>query len=149
MMHTSEDLLSIVYASSAAQPYSDEDLALLLTQCRANNARYGLTGMLLYRNGLFLQVLEGPADVLRERMSIIDADLRHTEVRILLRETIDQRQFPEWTMGYEPLSDDQADDVPGFRTTFADLERVQEPSPSLEALRELIQWFRDRATPTR
>jgi hypothetical protein len=143
--NASHDLLSIVYSSSAAHPYDAEDLGALLALSRDNNARHQLTGMLLYRNGRFLQVLEGPEDVLRQRMSIIAADPQHTDVRILLQGTIDERQFPDWTMGYEPVSEAMADDVPGYRTTFADLDRDEEPSHSLQALRELIRWFQDRA----
>ncbi|WDF32572.1 BLUF domain-containing protein [Arthrobacter agilis] len=145
MTHTSRNLLSIVYSSSAAHPYDDADLGALLALSRDNNARHDLTGMLLYRNGRFLQVLEGPEDALRRRMSIIAADPEHTDVRVLLQETIDERQFPDWTMGYEPMSESLADDVPGYRSTFSDLEGEQDPTRSLEALKELIRWFQDRA----
>ncbi|MHA7281485.1 BLUF domain-containing protein [Arthrobacter sp. TMS2-4] len=149
MSTASHDLLSIVYSSSAAHPYDDADLGALLALSRDNNARNGLTGMLLYRNGRFLQVLEGPEDVLRRRMSIIAADPEHTDVRILLQATIDERQFPDWTMGYESVSDSMADEVPGYRTTFSDLDREQDPTQSLQALRELIRWFQDRAVQLR
>lgn len=145
MTNPSRDLLSIVYSSSAAHPYDDEDLGALLALCRDNNARHELTGMLLYRNGRFLQVLEGPEDQLRRRMSIIAADPEHTDVRVLLQETIDERQFPDWTMGYEPASESLDEDVPGYRSTFSDLEREQDPTHSLQALKELIGWFQDRA----
>ncbi|WP_338403136.1 BLUF domain-containing protein [Arthrobacter bussei] len=149
MTNASRDLLSIVYSSSAAHPYDDEGLGALLALCRANNARNELTGMLLYRNGRFLQVLEGPEDQLRRRMSIIAADPEHTDVRVLLQETIDERQFPDWTMGYEPVSETLEEDVPGYRSTFSDLEREQEPTHSLQALKELIRWFQDRAVQLR
>jgi hypothetical protein len=100
--------------------------------------------VLLYRSGRFLQVIEGPADILRERMSIIAADPRHLDVHILLQETIDERQFPDWTMAYEPASDVAAEDIPGYRSTFSDIEAGDDPQESLAALRELIRWFQDR-----
>ena len=154
MSNLPNDLLSIVYSSSAAHPFPDEELAALLATSRANNARTRLTGMLLHRSGRFLQVLEGPADVLRERMSVIAADPRHLDVRILLQETIDARQFPAWTMAFEPAPGTRTEDIPGYRTTFADIEsghdghegrRDGDPQRSLAALRELIGWFQDRA----
>ena len=43
------------------------------------------------------------------------------------------------------LMRDFADEVPGYRTTFSDLDREQDPTQSLQALRELIRWFQDRA----
>lgn len=138
------DILSIVYSSSAAQPFDDEGLGALLTLCRENNARTRLTGMLLYRNGRFLQVLEGPEQILRQRMSIIAADPRHLDLQILLQETIDQRHFPDWTMGYEPVSETMEDEIPGYRTAFSDI-REDDPQRSIQALRELIHWFQDRA----
>jgi hypothetical protein len=146
---SAQDLLSIVYSSTAAHPYDDEDLGALLALSRDNNAKYGLTGMLLYRRGRFLQVLEGPEDMVRRRMSIIAADPEHTDVRILLQETTDERQFPDWTMGYEPVTESMADDVPGFRTTFSDLERDEDPTRALQALRELVRWFQDQAVQLR
>ncbi|MFJ6001361.1 BLUF domain-containing protein [Arthrobacter sp. NPDC092385] len=149
MSRNPHDLLSIVYASTAAQLFDDVELSALLASSRENNARAHLTGMLLYRSGRFLQVIEGPADVLRERMSIIAADPRHLDVRVLLRETIDERQFPDWTMAYEPASDVAAEDIPGFRTTFADIGGEDDPQGSVAALRELILWFQDRAVQLR
>lgn len=138
------NLLSIVYSSSAAQRFTDEDLGALLVLCRENNARSQLTGMLLYREGRFLQVLEGPEAALRHRMSVIAADPRHLDVRILLQETIDRRYFPDWTMGYEPVSDKMADEIPGYRTSLSDVEDDDDPQRSVRALRELIRWFQDR-----
>jgi hypothetical protein len=147
--HPENDLLSIVYSSSAAQLFGDEELGSLLALSRQNNLRTGLTGMLLYRGGYFLQVIEGPADVLRERMSIIAADSRHLDVRVLLQETIGERQFPDWTMAYEPVPDASAEDIPGYRTTFSDLEGRGDSQHSVAALRELVAWFRDRAVQLR
>lgn len=142
-------MLSIVYSSSASHPFDDGELSALLALSRENNARNGLTGMLLYRSGRFLQVIEGPGDVLRERMSIIAADPRHLDVHILLQETIDERQFPDWTMAYEPAPDADPDDIPGYRTTFSDIEGDDDPQQSIAALRELISWFQDRAVQLR
>lgn len=143
--------MSIVYASTATQPFSGEDLGELLTISRNNNDRLGLTGMLLYRSGRFLQVLEGPESAVKERMDVIGDDPRHTAVRVLLHENLDSRQFPDWTMGYEPITDSMAEAMPGYRTTFSDSDRDtgedEDPNASLRGLRELIRWFQERAIP--
>jgi hypothetical protein len=55
-------MLSLVYASSAKQLFSEEDLTALLQQSRDNNTRLGLSGLLLYKDGNFMQVLERPDD---------------------------------------------------------------------------------------
>jgi hypothetical protein len=52
-------MIQISYLSQASAPMSADQLIALLMQCRTNNAERGLTGMLLYGNGTFLQVLEG------------------------------------------------------------------------------------------
>ena len=52
-------MIQVAYVSRAVQPMSSEDLLRLLQQCRANNSELGITGMLVYGNGTFLQVLEG------------------------------------------------------------------------------------------
>jgi hypothetical protein len=57
-------MIQIYYISSATAPMSTSDLLQLLRQCRDNNASRSVTGMLLYANGTFLQVLEGPDQVI-------------------------------------------------------------------------------------
>ncbi|WP_243646365.1 MULTISPECIES: BLUF domain-containing protein [unclassified Rathayibacter] len=137
-------LRSIVYSSRSATGFQDVDLADLLAQSRTNNERLGLTGMLLYRDGRFLQLLEGPTGVLEERMSVIATDPRHHDVRTLLSEQLTGRLLPSWTMGYPTVGRAEIDDIPGYRRTFEDLDTDTDSSFTLPALRELIRWFRDR-----
>ncbi|MEV7691891.1 BLUF domain-containing protein [Microbacterium sp. NPDC089189] len=138
-------LLSIVYASQATEPFDDARLAALLAQSRASNAEHGLTGMLLYRAGRFVQVLEGPEQTVRRLVDVIRADPRHTGMRILVEENVREREFGDWTMGYEPISETQEPMPEGFRSTFDDLESSDDPSATLRAARELSLWFRVRA----
>jgi hypothetical protein len=112
-------VLSIVYASSARMSFSDDDLATLLMNSRANNRRLGITGMLLHRDGQFLQVLEGPENAVVDRFTVIAADRRHTALRTLIEEPIVRRAFPEWTMGYRTSTDLNAADIPGYTDFFA------------------------------
>jgi hypothetical protein len=135
-------VLSIVYTSSARTPFSDGDLAMLLMNSRANNRRLGLTGMLLHRQGHFLQVLEGPENAVIDRFTVIAADRRHTDLRTLIEEPIVSRAFPDWTMGYHASVDTAAGDLPGYNDFFdASADRAALPVASglarqvLESLR--------------
>ncbi|PZF60157.1 hypothetical protein DEI92_07215 [Curtobacterium sp. MCBD17_034] len=112
-------VLSTVYTSSATYPFTDDDLAVLLLNSRANNARAGLTGVLLHQDGQFMQVLEGPDDAVRERYAIIASDPRHGAVQLVAQESIAERRFPAWTMGYRAVVDTGADDLPGFDDFFS------------------------------
>jgi len=111
-------MLSTVYTSSATYPFTDDDLAVLLMNSRANNARAGLTGVLLHQDGQFMQVLEGPDEVVLARYEVIAADPRHGDVQVVSQEAIEQRRFPEWTMGYRAVTDTTAEDLPGFDDFF-------------------------------
>jgi hypothetical protein len=143
-------VLSVVYSSTATTSFSDADLGALLTVSRGNNARSGLTGMLLSRDDRFLQVLEGPEDQVEETMTRIAADSGHRDVRILLRGPIEQRQFPDWTMSFAQLSAAEEYRVPGYRATFEDLaDESNDVNTTTAAVRELIRWFQARPTPTK
>lgn len=135
--------MSISYVSTAAAPFDDERLADLLTQSRRSNHANDLTGMLLYRRGRFFQVIEGPQDAVEHLMDAIRRDDRHSDVRILLSERIDERRFTEWTMGYEPIGVPTSPAPEGFRDTFDDLESDDDDA-IIRAVRELTVWFRAR-----
>ena len=135
-------LLSIVYSSTATDTFSETGLPNLLAESRDNNARLGLTGVLLYREGRFLQLLEGEDDVVRDRMDVIALDPRHQHVAILLEDPIETRQFPEWTMGYESVASGEPDTAHGHRSSFDDIETPADPGSPLAAVQELIRWFR-------
>jgi len=145
-------MLSLIYSSVATDSFADADLAQLLAQSRTANERNDVTGMLLFRNGYFLQLLEGPDAAVRAKMATIKGDPRHTKVTMLLEDLIEERQFPEWTMAFVPTSDTDLEDVPGYRATFDDVESISAeapgpdavPSSASPALRELIRWFQAR-----
>ncbi len=104
-------LSKLIYASQAAHPMTDAELAALLSSARQHNASSGLSGMLLYSNQSFLQILEGELDALDELYTRITQDPRHSRLRLLSRGPIDSRKFAQWSMGFEKLDPDQ---LPGF-----------------------------------
>src|SRR5271165_4380396 len=94
----------IVYSSASAEPMSAEELADILEMARDNNAAEGITGMLLYRNGHFLQVLEGPEERLGRLVEKLKRDPRHRNIRILLDGSIPARAFGTWSMAFQDVS---------------------------------------------
>ncbi|MFS0735161.1 BLUF domain-containing protein [Microbacterium sp. 1P10UB] len=138
-------LLSVTYSSAATADFDDADLAALLAQSRESNERLGLTGMLLYRSGRFIQILEGPRQAVRDLVARIGRDSRHADMRILLEERVPARWFSDWTMGYEPIAASGEPAPAGFRDTFDDLEGDTDERATLRAVRELSIWFRARA----
>jgi hypothetical protein len=107
-------LFSIVYVSTATHPFSEAELLDLLRQSRARNAARGVTGMLLHKEGNFMQVIEGPEDQVRELFALISADPRHHGIIVLYEERISKRQFSDWSMSFVNLDKETVRDVPGF-----------------------------------
>jgi hypothetical protein len=143
----SDDLTSVLYSSSATDPFSDAELADLLSQSRRDNGERDVTGMLLYRAGRFFQVLEGPRATVHALLERISADARHTRMRTLIEEPIRRRAFAEWTMGFEPIETASTPRPEGFRDTFDDLES-DDATAVMRAARELSMWFRVRSVRT-
>ena len=100
--------------STAVVPFDHDDLTELLATCRANNHAAGLTGVMLYADGHFIQTLEGPSDKVEETLVRIERDTRHRNVYAVLREEIETRTFPDWSMGFEAVSGQEATSLPGF-----------------------------------
>lgn len=142
-------VLSVVYSSSATKPFSDAELADLLTASRRKNHSSHLTGLLLYRGGRFLQVLEGPESVVRDRMAVISVDPRHDNLRVLIDEPREHRQFPVWTMRYGTIGPAMSKYVSGFERPFSDAKDDADPDRTVHVLRNLVRWFQDPAIPLR
>ena len=105
----------IIYASQATFDLSPEELVSLLERARVKNEAAGLSGMLLYSNQSFLQVLEGDDETLADAYSRIEVDDRHTNLRLLMKDDVTTPLFPDWTMGFEHVDDeDLAEEMPGF-----------------------------------
>lgn len=106
-MPTSGKLHQYVYTSEATAPMTVEELQLLVRQARAHNHAHDITGLLFYSDGAgenqagaFLQILEGPEEVVRSLASRVRLDLRNTRFRVLADGPTGERQFPDWAMGF-------------------------------------------------
>lgn len=90
----------ITYVSSAASLMHREALNSLLEQSKKNNDRLGITGVLLYKEGNFIQLIEGEERTVRDLFEVIKKDARHKTVVKLLDASVGSRIFPEWSMGF-------------------------------------------------
>ncbi len=110
-----ENLNYTLYISTADREMGAESLAELLAECRDNNGRNGITGMLLYKAGTFMQILEGPRDAVNDLMERVQRDPRHHNLMVIDSNDLQARNFPDWTMG------------------FLDMDRVDPDSPDYDA----------------
>jgi Sensors of blue-light using FAD len=92
-------LVRLVYASRAAASVDQEELVSILRQCKANNPARGITGVLCFSEGIFLQVLEGGRSAVNALYNQIAADTRHQQVEMLCFEEVSERRFASWSMG--------------------------------------------------
>ncbi len=113
----------LVYISYAGHPFSDLELAELLQQARDNNTRAQVTGILLYAQQRFIQVLEGSETAVRALFERIAEDPRHRKVTVVLEGAHTQRMFDKWSMGFKSLTDFQFKDLSGFTQVEDFLQR--------------------------
>jgi hypothetical protein len=97
-------MYSLTYVSSATTRLTQQDLRLLLDQCNTTNRAADVTGMLLYKDGNFMQVLEGSGACVRSAYARIGRDRRHHGLITLLQGPIRKRAFPNWSMGFRDLT---------------------------------------------
>lgn len=88
----------LTYKSIATASPSEADLASLVRKARARNRKLGVTGMLLYENGSFLQTLEGPPEKLETLWSSIKQDPRHDHIEVLSEHIVPARLFSDWDL---------------------------------------------------
>ena len=95
----------LMYMSKARPDVGPDEIHAILDAARPRNARQGVTGLLIFAGGYFLQLLEGPEAYVGEIFDAIRADPRHSDVVVLLTDRADRRQFPGWSMGFELIED--------------------------------------------
>lgn len=96
-------LRRVVYISQACGAFSDTQLQLLASRASNRNATVGITGLLVYGAGWFMQVVEGPATSIELVLSRIYRDDRHRDVEIVLDDQTRDRMFSSWSMGVHNL----------------------------------------------
>ncbi|NVK18635.1 MAG: BLUF domain-containing protein [Methylocystaceae bacterium] len=94
------NMMQLIYVSAALKAFSDVELTNILETARKCNSEKGISGILVYRKGSFLQVLEGPQEFVDPLFVKIKKDPRHTNIRLLFQGEIVEKDFEEWSMGF-------------------------------------------------
>ena len=92
-------LVRLMYASRATEEVTHEELIAILKKSKANNPGLGITGVLCYSGGVFLQVIEGGRAAISTLYNKIATDPRHRDVVLLSFDEISERNFASWSMG--------------------------------------------------
>lgn len=136
-------MIQVSYVSRSNAPMSAADLLALLHECRSKNKRRQVTGLLLYGNGTFLQTIEGEEDVIDRLLDSICKDERHAEIQMLTRREIPERQYSDWSMGFDEISDESLKDVEGLRNFGAVDFTFENLSGNAAVVDSLLQHYRD------
>ena len=130
----------LIYTSVESVPFQREDLEDLLAKCRSTNEINGITGMLLYYDGCFIQVLEGEEKSVDETYRRIEADPRHRCVSTIITLNNPERFFSEWNMGFKIMGTKELDQkIPGF-TNYLKTGHISE-SQKLELPRKITAFL--------
>ena len=111
-------MIQLIYVSAATIEFTEESLKELLEKARAKNMSLHVSGMLVYEEGSFLQVLEGAEAAVMSIFDKIKVDSRHDNVRLLLKNEIEERSFQEWKMGFFNASRKEMKGFPGYSDFF-------------------------------
>ncbi|WP_425615200.1 BLUF domain-containing protein [Anatilimnocola sp. NA78] len=138
---TAGKLWQIIYLSLSTHEFSERELEELLAKARSNNHPLGITGMLVYRDRCFLQVLEGPTQAVERLFEKIGQDPRHEDVSILMSGQLAERSFGDWRMGF--VNTHHAEKLAGFSDFFGDNFSLQMFARNSSLARKTLLAFRD------
>lgn len=126
-------LINLVYVSTSTRMWTESELIDLLNQSRERNTQWGITGMLLYKSGNFLQVLEGEEAQVMALYEKIQLDSRHHHVITVARYAVSERGFNDWKMAFVNIN--QMKDIPGYSDFLNQPLNMQNPSGALRFLK--------------
>lgn len=93
-------MYQLIYISSATKSLARAEFLELVAQSQSNNDAVGITGILMYKDGNFMQVMEGDQELIAKLYSTIKVDPRHTLVSIIQEGPISLREYPGWSSSY-------------------------------------------------
>lgn len=134
-------LITLVYVSFANKKMTEEELVTILDTARTNNKELDVTGMLLYRDGFFIQALEGEQDIVEPLFAKISQDERHKNILTVYQNSIQERSFSDWSMGFNRLEDSDLEELEGFNGMLNANFFADKPSRAVS----LLESFRNRS----
>ena len=136
-------LYHLLYISTATDYQSDTQLAALLEEAVTANLQYQVTGMLLYCEGDFMQLIEGKKSDIIQLYDNICRDERNFENEVLVEEPIAERHFVDWSMGFKQFSKEeyqihnQGFDLKDFASS---IKKTGHMSTAIHFLHSFYQW---------
>ena len=109
-------MYQLIYTSHATIPFTEQELVNLLKHSRQWNELVGITGVLLYNDEHFVQVLEGSVEAIGDLYGKLLRDVRHHNVIRLTSGRIAARRFGDWTMSFHAVEPAQMAQVRGYFT---------------------------------
>ena len=101
--HKSITMFELVYYSILKTQEGKTSIQIMneiLKKSREFNANKNITGCLLFRNNVFLQLLEGKKEDVQNLYQSIKRDHRHTNVTLIIEQDVKERMFPDWSMAF-------------------------------------------------
>ena len=130
----------LVYVSTATDELADTELRSLLEQSRVVNHQHQVSGMLLYVEGCFMQLLEGPQARVEQLYENICRDVRNHSNVIIDQGAIEERFFDTWHMGFAAISRHDLDSTDAY-LALRGLSILEGRARRLSGAVELLQEF--------
>jgi Sensors of blue-light using FAD len=135
-------LIKMVYVSAATKPFTPADLRDLLLKARTFNSSVGISGLLLYHERSFFQILEGQEEQVTPLFAHIGKDKRHANVLLLSREQVKERNFGAWSMGFVDV-DPRTTKLTGFLKLLEAKSSFLELQGDAKLVNRLIDGFQE------
>jgi len=135
-------MLRLIYVSCATTTFSNAHLLKMVDRARARNRALDVTGMLLYKDGNFIQALEGKGSAVREIFETIRLDPRHQAITVVLNEIDNARHF-EQPLGFRHLTDPDGPIVPALNPAASASARKACLKRNVKDCLELLEFFQD------
>ena len=107
----------IMYSSQATKPMTIAGLEEILEDARTGNQARNVTGVLVYVDGVFFQIIEGDKNIVRKLMANIASDSRHQSVKVFYEAEVDVQAFESWSMAYLSATAEEMSIWLGFPAT--------------------------------
>ena len=136
-------LRRIIYTSKATSEYNKRDLLDLLHESRGYNSIDNISGVLMHRDGYFLQIIEGEDSLVEDLVKRIANDTRHDDIKIINDALVETRLFPDWSMGCADFEDPTLSLIPGISNEFNNPQFIDD---LLNRLPEVANYIHENLT---
>ena len=138
----SDHLFHLGYVSTETLDLGSAGMVKLLTEARRINTSRDITGLLLHRDRSFYQVLEGAEDIVRQTFDSIEKDKRHTAIDVLFEGEVDEREFPDWQMGFLNLDGVDIETLQGYSDFLSREDNAKDFLENLSRGKRVALMFR-------